>query len=737
MPRKNLVRYVFGLLSLILLLGHAMSYWRIPLVQSADAYIYDARIRLFASNEVDDRVVIVDIDEKSLAQDGRWPWSRDKVAAMIKRLTDDYKVAVVGFDVVFAEPDDHSGLKSLEALGRGALKNDPGYQASLQKLRPELNYDQRFADVLKGRPVVMGYYFTDGMDARKSGKLPDPVFPPGSFPDYPGEIEKRAGYGANLALFQDAAGYGGHFMPLVDPDGVTRRVPLLVEHEGAYYQSISLAMVRLLLGQPDIHPGYPGDYGLMEWIDLPTTGGVFSIPVDRQVAALVPYRGGAFSYPYVSASDVISGKVDPAILEGRIVIVGTTAPGLNDLRSTPVSGVYPGVEVHANLVAGMLDGRVPEKPGYVLGIDVVQILVVGLLLGLLLPRLSPIKSTILTLVMLSLVIGMNWVLWSDAFLVIPIAGVLILSLVLYLFNMSWGYFAESRTKRQFTELFGQYVPPELVDEMAKNPESYSMDGRNAELTVLFSDVRSFTTISEGMEPQALTQMMNEYLGSMTEVVRDYHGTLDKYIGDAIMAFWGAPVDNPNHALDAVMTAMKMQEKLKLLAEPFKAKGWPVLEAGIGLNTGIMTVGDMGSVVRRAYTVMGDTVNAGARLEGLTKEYGVGILVGENTKGAVPSICFREIDCIRVKGKDKPLTIYEPVSLMSDLSDSMRAELEQWALCLSLYRQCKWDEAEALVDSFLVQHPGRKLFKLYKSRIAHLRHESPGENWDGVTTFTTK
>lgn len=737
MPRKNLLRYVFGLGCLIFFLGHAASYWRVPFIQSADAYLYDARIRWFATDEVDDRIVIVDIDEKSLSAEGRWPWSRDKVSALVKRLTDEYQVAVIGFDVVFAEPDDQSGLKSLESLGRTTLKNEPGFQSVLPKLRQQLDYDRQFAETIKGRPVVLGYYFSGGEDAHRSGALPEPVFPKGHFADYTGGIERRTGYGANLPMFQAEAASAGHFIPLVDPDGITRRVPLLVEHDGAYYQAISLAMVRLLLGQPEIVPGFPGEYGLMEWIDLPSTGGVFSIPVDQHVAALVPYRGDQKAYPYVSATDVLSGKVPAETLAGRIILVGTTAPGLNDLRATPVSGVYPGVEVHANLIAGMLDGRVPEKPGFVSGLDLLQTALVGLLLALLLPRLSPVKSTVITAVLVLLVAGLNLLLWSEAFLVVPIAGVLILASVLYVFNMSWGYFAEARTKRQFTELFGQYVPPELVEEMAKSPESYDMQGRNAELTVLFSDVRSFTTISEGMEPQALTAMMNEYLGAMTEIVRDHKGTLDKYIGDAIMAFWGAPVSNQNHATDAVITAMLMQECLQGLAEPFKAKGWPVLQIGVGLNTGVMTVGDMGSDVRRAYTVMGDAVNAGARLEGLTKEYGVGILVGENTQAAVTSVVFREIDRIRVKGKDKPLTIYEPVDFTTSISQETQNELALWADCLAAYRQQDWDAAESMLKRLQADAPTSKLYVLYQQRLEHLRQEPPGSDWDGVTTFYTK
>ena len=737
MLRNDLIRYVFSILLLVLFLGHAGQEWNIPFTQSVDAYLYDARVRAFAGNTQDDRVVVVDIDEKSLQEVGHWPWGRDKVAALIQRLVDEYHVAVIGFDVVFAEADDQSGLKTLESLASGALQNNAGYQESLKNLRSSLDYDQRFADVLKGRPVVLGYYFSDAGEEGSVGQLPDPVFPPGTFPDYPGPFVQRNAFGANLPLFQEAAGAAGHFMPLTDSDGITRRVPLLVEHKGAYYEALSLAMVRHLLGKPAIQPGFPGEYGVMEWLDLLTPGGAFTIPVDRNVAALIPYRGDAKSFPYISAADVLNGRVAPEQLAGKIVLVGTTAPGLNDLRATPVSGIYPGVEIHANLIAGMLDGKLLEHPGYLVAFDLFQVGLVGLLLIIFLPRLSPVKSTLLTFVLVSGVLGGNLYLWENAQFVVPLAGVLIMAAALYVFNMSWGYFVESRSKRQFTELFGQYVPPELVDEMAKNPEHYSMDGRNADLTVLFSDVRSFTTISEGMEPQALAAMMNAYLGSMTEVIRDRKGTLDKYIGDAIMAFWGAPVPRQTHPEDAVLAALEMQAKLKTLAEPFQERGWPALQIGVGVNTGQMTVGDMGSRVRRAYTVMGDAVNVGARLEGLTKEYGVGILVGESTEARVPTICFREIDRLRVKGKDLPLVVYEPLCLISEVSDALLAELSTWSGFLEAYRGCQWDVADAAISALIQGSPKTKLYEVYKKRVEALRLSPPPADWDGVTTFKTK
>lgn len=735
--KKHLVRFVLGALCVFLLLGHAGRLWQIPFVSALDAYLYDVRLRLTMPDTLDHSVVIVDIDEKSLGEIGRWPWGRNVLAELVRRLTDDYKVAVVGFDVVFAEPDESSGLKVLEEIGRQQMKGEAAYQKVLSGLRKSLDYDQLFAETLRGRPVVLGYYFSGANRAQQTGALPPPVFPAGSFAGAPIPFVSWDGFGGNLPEFQQAAASGGHFNPLVDFDGSSRRVPLVVSFEGGYYEALSVAVLRTALGNGELRAGIPPGEKMIEWLDVVSERGDLRIPVDENVSALIPYRGREHSFSYVSAVDVINGHISPDQLNGRIVLVGTTAPGLMDLRSTPVGAAYPGVEVHANLIAGMLSGTIKEKPGYVLAVEVVQLLLFGGLLASLLPLLSPLRASLLTLVTMFATLGLSLWLWSAANLVLPLASSVLLILLLYALNMSWGYFVESRAKRQFTELFGQYVPPELVDEMAKNPESYTMEGRTEELTVLFSDIRNFTSLSEGMDPKELTRLMNEYLGAMTDVIRQQRGTLDKYIGDAIMAFWGAPVGDPDNARHAVLTALAMQDALKGLVEPFRLRGWPELKIGIGVNTGVMTVGDMGSPVRKAYTVMGDAVNLASRLEGITKEYSVGIVVGEATRDLVPDITFRELDRVKVKGKDEPVAIYEPLGITAELSGATLDELKLWQHALRLYRARQWDQAELQLYNLQQQAPQSRLYSLYAERVALLRNVPPDAAWDSVTIYQTK
>ena len=738
--KRYLFRYAVGLAVLLLLLGHSIRLYPLDIVSRLDAIIYDAKLRLTMPRSIDERVVILDIDEKSLAEIGRWPWNRERMAALVDKLFAHYQVRVLGFDVVFAEADESSGLGRLDGLASRELKGDAGFQAALKTLRPQLDYDGRFAQALRGRPVILGYYLTSRSKDPSSGALPAPVLPAGALGAAQTAVTSWQTYGSNLPAFQKHAAGGGHFNPIVDFDGIVRRVPMLAEYRGAYYESLSLAMLRAYLDFPKLVPGFPEEQGAdLEWLDLAAPRGVLRIPVDENAAALIPYRGYEGSFRYLSMADVLAGRVPVDRLKGRIVLVGATAPGLKDLRATPVGEAYPGVEMHANLIAGMLDGNLKLKPSYAMAVDFMQLLVAGLLMVFLLPLLTPVRASLLAVLVLTALVGVNLASWQYANFVLPLAASLVLVFVLFGLNMSWGYYVESRSKRQMTGLFGQYLPPELVEQMSRDPENYSMAGRKAELTVLFSDVRDFTTISEGLGPDALAALMNEYLGAMTQIVRHQRGTLDKYIGDAIMAFWGAPVDDPEHAKHAVLAALEMQQALPALNRTLAKKGWPELKIGIGVNTGPMTVGDMGSPVRQSYTVMGDAVNLGSRLEGITKQYGVGILVGENTQAQLKdAVIFREVDRVRVKGKAEPVGIYEPVGAAGQVPAEQLEELKLWNQALRHYRAQNWEQAELdLLNLARLGAQSRFLYQLYAKRIEHYRRHPPGEAWNGVTVFETK
>lgn len=733
--KKQALQIGIGLAVMSLFLLHGIGWLQLGLVQQLELWSYDHRLLQSMPGGVDDRIVIVDIDEKSLAEVGRWPWSRNKVARMVDQLFDHYGVAAVGFDVVFAEPDTSSGLKELEALARGPLSKDAGFKKLVDQQRGRLDYDALLASRFKGRPLVLGYYFANEGEgkSRTSGLLPPPVLTRDAFSGGIATIPIKTGYGANIPVLQQAARIGGHFNPDPDKDGVTRRVPMLLQYQGNYYESLSLALLRAMFGQPEIVPGFPpGKAAMLEWLQVAD----LQIPVDSSATALIPYRGYQGSFRYISAADILHGTVPKKIMEGAIVLVGTTAPGLMDLRSTPVSAVYAGVEIHANMIAGILDNNIKHAPAYAQGAELASLALGGVLLALLLPFLGPIWSLSLTASLLAVAGGINYMAWRSG-LVLPLASQLILFPTLYAFNASYGFLVESRTKRQITALFGQYVPPQIVGTMSKDPKRFTMEAESREMTVLFADVVGFTTISEALSPKELALFMNEYLTAMTAIIYEHGGTVDKYIGDAIMAFWGAPLHDPDHALHAVEAALAMQERMILLRQEMTSKGFPEIKIGIGINSGQMRVGNMGSRFRVAYTVMGDAVNLSSRLEALTRQYDTWIIAGQETQKAVPGYLWRELDLVRVKGKNEPVKIYEPCGTEITLVKLYANDITAFNKMVAACRSQEWDAAETMLQELIDHKPDRQLYQFYLARILQYRNDPPSPEWDGVCTFTTK
>jgi adenylate cyclase len=732
--KQHGISFGLSLAVIVFMLLHASHVLPLNFIHKLENYTYDMRLNLLMSNTIDSRIVIVDIDEKSLIEQGRWPWGRDKMARLVNQLFATYEINTLGFDVVFAEKDESSGLKNLEWMQQKYLKDDLGFAYVLKMVRPQLDYDQIFAESLKNRKVVLGYYFQLHGDTNHVGQLPTETFSAGSFDGEAIAFTEATGYGANLDLLQQSAHAAGHFNPEPDADGITRKIPMLVKYGADYYDALSLAVARAYLQNPVMEAkfaatGAGGDYAGLEAFEMAGK----RIPVDAEVATLVPYRGVQGSYKYVSASDVLNNKVRPVSLKNKIVLVGTTAPGLMDLRATPVQSNYPGVEVHANVISGILDNNIKERPAFTQGIEFLLLLLAGLLLAFTLPSLNPLKATLMTLGVLATVLGTIFAGWQYANLVLPMASLLIMIGLIYLLNMSYGFFVESRGKRQLTGLFGQYVPPELVDEMAKNPEAINLQGESREMTVLFSDIRGFTQISEGLNPKQLTQMMNEFLTPMTQIIHSNRGTIDKYMGDAIMAFWGAPLRDKNHAQHALNAALAMNAAMKDISAKFVAKGWPEIRMGFGLNTGDMVVGNMGSSFRMAYTVMGDSVNLGSRIEGLTKNYGVDIIVSEFVKAQTPDMIYRELDIVRVKGKDKPVSIFEPLGTTELVSKQTLDELDLYHEMIGYYRQQAWD----LAEKQLKKMPQKPLYALYTGRIKQFKKSPPEKNWDGVFNYENK
>lgn len=746
---RHAVRFTFSSAVIFVLLLHSIGIFNLTAISRLENFTYDIRLNMLMPGKVDERIVIIDIDEKSLQEQGRWPWSRNKLADLVNQLFDVYHVNVLGVDVVFAEKDESSGLKRLEEIKAKYLPSDQEFGQAIETLRPSLDYDQVFANSLKRHNVVLGYFFLRGKETRVSGHLPKASFVEGEVNNDNSQLIEATGYGANLEILQNNTNSAGHFNSDPDEDGISRKVPMLIKYNGKMYEAFSLAVARAVLdgdvnrlkSSPvvKIQAGPVADlstgeqYADLEWLKL----GNHNIPVNEEMAALIPYRGPQGSFHYVSATDVLTHKVSPAKLKNKIVLLGTTAAGLMDLRATPMQSIYAGVEVHANMIAGILDNNIKENPSYTQGAEFLLLLLVGLFLALMLPTLSPLSAIMATLLTIMVILTFNLLAWEYGNLVLPLASLLVMIMSIYFINMSYGFFIESRNKRLLAGLFGQYVPPELVNEMAENLDSYSLEGESREMTVLFSDVRGFTTISEGLDPKQLTHLMNDFLTPMTHVIHHNRGTIDKYMGDAIMAFWGAPLHDNNHAKHAIQAAFGMIVALEKLQQEFVAKGFPPISIGIGLNTGEMIVGNMGSKFRMAYTVMGDAVNLGSRLESLTKNYGVYIIVSEYTKAQVPEYIYRELDIVRVKGKDKPVAIFEPISIGDLIDQATKNNLARYIEALRLYRSQSWDLAEVEFLQLQKLEPERYVYAMYLERIEFFRKTPPGDHWDGVFNFDTK
>ena len=747
----KVLRWALLLAALLLALAHAIGVMPLRFVEQFEYSIADARLRATLPGTLDPRIVIVDIDEKSLATLGRWPWGRDRLAELADELFVRQRAGVVGFDMVFAEPDASSGLAALEQLAM----QDAQIAARLPAMRPALDHDRRFAAALAGRAAVLGYYLTSDRDALRSGQLPAPVFEAAALQGRRIAFTRWDGYGASLPVFAQAAPSAGYFNTLPDSDGVVRSVPLVAEVDGRHYEALSLAMFRRYTGSPAVLPGLPpdagagGDYAGLDSIQLVQGAQRLAIPVDARIGARVPFRGAGGpkggSFEYLSAADLLQGRVPAGHLDGKLVLVGTTAPGAYDLRATPVGAVYPGVEVHANLLSGLLDGRLPVTPDWARGAEVVQIVVVFVLLALLLTRVRASWAVAATVLALAALVGFNLWAYQARALVLPLASALLLAALLFVGSMVWGYIVVGRARRSLKRLFGAYVPPELVAEMARNPQRYDMRAENRVLTVMFCDMRNFTRVSEALPPEELRALINRFFSSMTVVIGAHRGTLDKYIGDALMAFWGAPLPDERHAEHAVRAALAMGRALEPLNAELRARSLPDIGIGIGINTGLVCVGDMGSAMRRSYTVMGDAVNLSSRIEALTRHYGVQLLVGEATREAIDAaagegLTWVEVDRVRVKGKKQSVTLFTPAPEGMAGMPAIEEEMRLWVLALAAYRLQHWDEARAHVGALCSRFAASPLNTLYAQlaeRIDQLQRTPPPPDWDGVHTFDAK
>jgi adenylate cyclase len=700
------------------------------LTQALDHRIQDSMFRIRGPVETSGRVVIVDIDEKSLKALGQWPWPRDVFAEILGNIHAAEPV-VVGLDIVFAERDRTSPVNYLPIFEDFIDGNPDDVRRSLK------DHDAILGEVMGSTRTVVGYFFQIKNDGIEPGaSIPFPAWSL-SLDDiaeelHPGLDDVLRAHRAvmNVSEVGGMSLTEGFFNSDPDSSGTVRRVPLMVIFNDTLFPSLTFEMLREGLGierpVPALSP-------------LGVQGVCFGdrfVWTDQGGRICVNFRGEEGAFPHISAVDVLEGRVADEAFRNKYVLVGTSSAGLSDNVATPFSKAFPGVEVHATILDNVLQGdefRYDVQSNT--AIIVTMVLLGGTLLSLVLRYSGPLAGLVVGLLFVVYLTVGNYQLFFLHNRWIGLTFAVGSIVLIYIVSTTFNYFFEGREKRFIRTAFGRYVSPQVVAEMISSPSKLTLEGEEKNLTVLFSDIRGFTTLSESLSPREMRILLNEYLTSMTDIIMDCRGTVDKFIGDAIMAIWNAPLDDANHPENAVDSALQMVSKLHELNPGWIARGFPEIKVGVGINTGLANVGNMGSDSRFDYTVIGDNVNLASRLEGLNKVYGTEILISEATYTEVKNRFFcRLIDNVRVKGKHRPVRIYQP--LCEGTGDTAQREaVEGFAKMFDCYEEGRFEEAMKLLENVRFE-PGDTLHAVYVERLEHLS-ENPPETWDGVFVAQSK
>ncbi len=723
------------LLCLVLLAGFAA-------LRLADpAPVQELRVRTFDFFQVLDHrhktarpVTIVDIDDQSLKALGQWPWPRTRVADLVTNLTR-LGAAAIAFDAVFSEPD----RLNPDAAAETFRNLD---EATREKLRALPSNDQVFAEAIRRSRVVLGESGLPKANAELDKKLPQTGLATLGEDPHPFLFE-FPGLLRNVPVIEAAAAGRGLFTIRPERDGIVRRVPVIMQAQGAIMPSLTFEMLRVVTGTDTI------------FIKTDKTGiqsvGVkgFQVPTDRHGQLWVHFAPQDPSI-YVPAVDVLEGRVSPDRIARKLVLIGTSAVGLNDIKTTPVSPAMPGVEIHAQVLESALTGGIVSQPGYGIALEFFAAIIMGLLVITFAPKFGPVTLVGVGALFASVLIGVSWYYYARYRLLIDATYPLLSTTAIYLTLIFASFVREQQQRKQIRGQFAQYMSPVLVEQLAQAPERLVLGGEEREMTIMFSDVRGFTSISETYkhDPQGLTALMNRFLTPLTNAILARKGYIDKYMGDAIMAFWNAPLDDREHELNACAAAIDMLEKIDEVnreREQEAVDGGHVyipLNVGIGLNTGIGVVGNMGSDLKFNYSVLGDSVNLASRLEGQSKEYGFPIIVGSKTAlAAKDRFAILELDFIMVKGKTEPEVIYAIAGREDVMNSAKFQRLRNITIeMLACYRSRDWQGALDAIERGRKSEDAEtleKLFKLYEARIKIYQVAPPSVDWNGAYALLTK
>jgi len=726
-------------------------WYGVAILDLVELKTYNLRLLSRGTRKPSPQIVLAVIDEKSLNAEGRWPWPRAKIARLIDLLSQD-GAKVIGFDIGFWEPDENTNLKFIynfeQEIDSLKLKDDR-IKEFIKESKLGVDNDLILANAIrKSRAkVVLGYFFYMSqaelnyqveqkdieMQLKKIKKSQYPLL---MYDQQHVRIDPfiRIAYipEANLDILSQAAPSSGYFNVVPDPeDGIIRWMPLVIKCGEDIYGPLSIQSVWHYLDRPQLMVRV-ADYGI-EGIRM----GERFIPTDEEGKMLISYLGPEKTFPHYSISDILKGNLPKGTFNDKIVLVGATAIGIYDIRNTPFSPVYPGLEVHATVTDNLLSKDFLEKPKWTEIYDALAILILGLLVGVAVRRVSALKGIFFSSALFIIYIWISgwlfihWGIWVNIIYPLLALALIYTSLTVY------RYLTEERERKKIKGAFSFYVSSSVVNEMLKHPEKLKLGGDRKELSVLFSDIRGFTTIAEGLTPEDLVHLLNEYLTVMTDIVFKYDGTLDKYMGDAIMAIYGAPLDLPDHPIKACQSALEMIKELKRLNQKWIGEGKQPMDIGIGINTSPMMVGNMGSAQRFDYTVMGDSVNLGSRLEGANKSYKTNIIISEFTFERVKNeFACMELDSVRVKGKRQPVKIYNLIGY-KDLPDIQETVVNQFNQAVALYKVRKWDEAVHVFENITVMDSDLYAAQVYIQRCLDLKKNPPPADWDGIYVMTTK
>jgi adenylate cyclase len=719
--RRYVAIWTAGLLVFVLVIAGAYS--PISPLDRLNALVFDAYQKLKPRETVESAVAVVDIDDESIRRLGQWPWSRTVLASIIDRLTAE-GAAAIGLDVVFSEPD-----RTSPALAVAQLESQ-GFQVTHPGSTEDLDHDKALAQSFARAPVVAGLVLSEGIDtpapAPKAGFAFAGDNPAEYLPSFPGAVR-------NLAVLDEAApGIGVFSFPPAE-DGIVRRIPLVSRQGENLYPALSVESLRLAQGASSVvirSTGASGEFDTGQPGMTALKVGALEVPTAPDGRIWIYYMREPTS-PSIPAYRLL-GEPDPELsaqIEGRIVLVGTSAVGLRDLVSTPQKAGFPGVLVHAEIIDQIINGKFLTRPDWAVGLEITVAIALGLLVLAFLPWLSTFANAVVAAGAIAASIGGGWLAFASYDLLLSPIVPAQASLLAYGVASGVRLLLSESESRYIRGAFGHYLSPALVEQLVDNPEALVLGGENRELTILFCDIRSFTSISESMEPTELTIFLNNFLTPMTNVLMESGATIDKYIGDAIMAFWNAPLDTPDHrqrACESVLEMLRALEALNLnLAKPIRI--------GIGLNTGICCVGNLGSRQRFDYSAIGDSVNVGSRIEGLTKLYGVSNLVADSTASQVEGLAMLEVDKVMVVGRDEATLVYTLVGGRERAAEPEFGELKRLHdRFLGNYRSMRFDEAASDLHLLKSLAPAElhRLYAEYQERLETYTKTPPPAGWDG-------